>query len=117
MSLTNDFFTEQTVKDIAVYREKTRGNEALAEGNWWSVADFARYFGVKVSTVYYWVKMNYIPSDMVDRVIKGEGRRFGRIHLSGLLIEEMEKRQSILIEDTRKYWIKAYSNRKKGGNW
>ena len=116
MSLASDFFTEDHMEQITTFRERTLGNEAITQ-DWWSVADFAEYFGVKEHFVYYWIKKGYIPADMVDRVIKGKGRRFGRIHLSGLLIEEMERKRNILIEDTRKYWIKAYANRKRGGNW
>src|SRR5437667_2658234 len=98
-----DGLTEQDYANVAVYRQKTLWNEAITK-DYLTPQQVAELYHVSESAVYRWIKQGWIEADRVH----GKNAKVGRYRISPLLLDDMDKKQEVLIEESKRYWMRLY---------
>jgi len=103
-----DNLNEQDLANIVVYRQKTLWNEALTK-EYLTPQQVAELYHVSESAVYRWIKQGWIEADRVY----GKNAKIARYHISPLVLDEMDKQRDVLIEESKRYWMRLYVGMKK----
>lgn len=98
-----DNLSEQDHSNIAIYHQKTLWNEAVTS-DYLTPQQVAELYHVSESTVYRWIKAGWIEADKV----LGKNAKVGRYHISPLILDEMDRQKDVLIEESKRYWMRLY---------
>lgn len=98
-----DNLKEENYADIALYQQKTLWNEALVK-DYLIPSQVAELYHVSETTVYRWIREGWLE---VDKVY-GKSGKSHRYHISPLVLEEMDRQQARLIEESKRYWMRLY---------
>lgn len=98
-----DNLTEQDHSNIATYHQKTLWNEAITK-DYLTPQQVAELYHVSESTVYRWIKEGWLAADKV----LGPHAKVGRYRISPLILDEMDKKKEVLIEESKRYWMRLY---------
>jgi excisionase family DNA binding protein len=98
-----DNLNEQDNLNIAVYHQKTLWNEAITK-DYLTPQQVAELCHVSESAVYRWIKEGWIEADKVY----GKNAKVARYHISPLLLDEMDRQKDLLIEESKRYWMRLY---------
>ena len=98
-----DNLSEQNHANIAVYHQKTLWNEAITK-DYLTPRQVAELYHVSESAVYRWIKQGWIEADRVY----GKNSKVARYRISPLLLDEMDKQRDVLVEESKRYWMRLY---------
>src|SRR5437763_12798694 len=103
-----DNLSEQDHANIALYHQKTLWNEAITK-DYLTPQQVAELYHVSESSVYRWIKEGWIEADK----ILGPKAKIGRYRISPLFLEEMDRKKEVIIEESKRYWMRLYVGMKK----
>ena len=95
--------SERDYENVAVYHQKTLWNEAITK-DYLTPQQVAELYHVSESSVYRWIKEGWIEADKV----LGKNAKVGRYRISPLFLEEMDRKKDVLIEESKRYWMRLY---------
>lgn len=98
-----DNLSEYDHANIAVYHQKTLWNEAITK-DYLTPRQVAELYHVSESAVYRWIKQGWIEADRVY----GKNSKVARYRISPLLLDEMDKQRDVLVEESKRYWMRLY---------
>ena len=98
-----DNLSEHDHANIAIYHQKTLWNEAITK-DYLTPRQVAELYHVSESAVYRWIKQGWIEADRVH----GKNAKVGRYRISPLVLDEMDKQKDLLIEESKRYWMRLY---------
>ena len=98
-----DNLSEHDHANIAIYHQKTLWNEAITK-DYLTPQQVAELYHVSESSVYRWIKEGWIEADKV----LGPNAKVGRYRISPLILDEMDKKKEVLIEESKRYWMRLY---------
>ena len=104
-----DNLSEHDHANIAVYSQKTLWNEAITKG-YLTPQQVSELYHVSESSVYRWIKEGWIEA---DRIYGKNAKKVVRYRISPLLLEEMDRQQDVLVEESKRYWMRLYVHMKK----
>src|SRR5437763_1364399 len=104
-----DNLSEQDHANIALYHQKTLWNEALTK-DYLTPQQVAELYHVSESAVYRWIREGWIEA---DRVYGKNSKKVARYRISPLLLDEMDKKRDVLVEESKRYWMRLYVQMKK----
>ena len=99
-----DNLTEDAHANIALYKQRTLWNEAITQ-DYLIPSQVAELYHVNVSTIYRWIHEGWLEVDKIDGKNGSKGVRY---HISPLSLEEMDRQQDRLIEESKRYWMRLY---------
>jgi excisionase family DNA binding protein len=98
-----DNLSERDHANIAVYQQKTLWNEAITS-DYLTPQQVAELYHVSESAVYRWIRQGWIEADKVH----GKNAKVGRYRISPLILDAMDKKRDMLIEESKRYWMRLY---------
>ena len=78
-------------------------NEAITR-DYLTPQQVAELYHVSESAVYRWIKQGWIEADKVH----GKNAKVGRYRISPLILDEMDKKRDMLVEESKRYWMRLY---------
>ena len=94
---------EHDHENIAIYHQKTLWNEAITK-DYLTPQQVAELYHVSESSVYRWIKEGWIEADKVQ----GKNAKVGRYRISPLILDEMDRQRDVLVEESKRYWMRLY---------
>jgi excisionase family DNA binding protein len=98
-----DNLSEQDHANVAIYHQKTLWNEAITK-DYLTPRQVAELYHVSESAVYRWIKQGWLEADKV----LGANAKVARYHVSPLLLDEMDRQRDVLVEESKRYWMRLY---------